>query len=194
MTTRSSEEIRSDKTKELITQSLNYYDINTEKYSKLYDKFKYYSIITSESDTDHNRIVFYDKNKEIIFKTRYEILGMYNATSNLWIWGWSIPSLQKNELYLSRKILNYGFDVLLNESHFLKSELITSRFRISDTLQLNIHISIASYISKNPMIFRLIYDPDINEKDEKGPFKVLNKLVKNSIAWFLYLLDTESTK
>lgn len=183
-----------DKTKELIIQSLNYYDSNNEKYSKLYDKFKYYSIITSENDTDHNIIIFYDKNNEIIFKSRYEILGMYNASSSLWIWGWSMPSLQKNELYLSRKILNYGFDLLLKESHFLKSELITSRFRISDTIQLTIHTSIASYISKNPMIFKLIFDPEISAKTEKSPYKVLKQLGKNSIAWFLYLLDPEGIK
>lgn len=181
-----------DKVKELIKTALSYFDINNEKYSSLYDKFKYFTIVKSNNDIDHGVIKFYDKNSDMVFQSKYEILGFYDNQSHLWIWGWAIPTLYKNEVYLSRKILNYGLDLSLNEDIFLKSELITSRIIISDPIQLNIHASIAAYISKTPMVYQLIREKseivlDANNKNVKS--KLLKNMTPESISWYYYLLD-----
>jgi hypothetical protein len=183
-----------DNTNELIINSLKYYDINTEKYSKLFNKAKYYSRISAnqKGDLDHHQIILYDENKKEILKSRYEILGIYYFNLKLWVWGWSMPTLRKNEIILSKKILNYGIDLDL-DSTFLKSELVISRFRISDEIQLDIHVAIASYISKNPMIFKVIYPPLSSEESENDSDSQLHELrteiADNSIIYFIYLLD-----
>jgi hypothetical protein len=65
-----------------------------------------------------------------------------------------VPYLSKNSTYTSRKILNYGLDLGPNQE-YLKSELITSRFRITNPIQLDIHTAISSYLSQIPTIFQI---------------------------------------
>jgi len=181
-----------DKTKDLVLNALKYYDTNSEKYSKIFTKTKYYSLEMTQSDIEHNIIILFDKDKNEIFRSRYEYLGLYYSHLKLWVWGWSIASLQKNEILLSKKILNYGID-LGKDFAFLKSELITSRFRISDEIQLDIHISIASYIAKNPIICRIIHPPiysgKLSEDSQVELYEFQDKLTDDSIVNFIYLLD-----
>lgn len=186
-----------DKVKELIKISLSYYDKNNEKYSSLYDKFKYYSITPSTNDTEHSIIKFYDKNDDVVYESKYEILSFYDNSNHLWVWGWAIPLLRKNEVYLSRKILNYGLDLSLSEEIFLKSELITSRIIISDPIQISIHSSIASYISKTPMIIQLTRDKTEMSKEGLNIIdkqQLLKKMTPTTISWIIYLLDEPQNK
>lgn len=145
----------------IVTQSLEYYDHNKEKYNAFTHSIKYYSHKQNTSDTSHSTITFYDKNKKEILTSRAEILGAYFSKSRTWAWSWSIPTMIKNSIQLSRKILNYGLDLIVNKTSsnelFLKSELITSRFKITDPIQLDIHSAIASYISKTPIVIPMVY-------------------------------------
>ena len=70
----------------------------------------------------------------------------------------------KNTNYVSRKILEYGLDIDYKDISFLKTELITSKFRITDNIQLELHLALASYLSKNPVIFKYAYNPDKFDK------------------------------
>lgn len=153
---------------DLITNSLEYTDKNNKKYEKLFSKFKKYRFVKNSSDIDHNKIIFYDKNEKEIFTSRYEIMGLYHNSSKSWTWAWSVPRYNKNQVYTSKKILNYGLNIPY-EAHgsFLKSELITSRFKITNNLQIDIHSAIASYISKNPMIYKLTYSPAVTGEERK---------------------------
>jgi len=177
----------------IVTNSLEYYDKNREKYDKMISTIKYYKIIRVKSDLDHSKIVFYDKNKEKILETRYEIIGLYNNTSRTWIWAWSVPYFEKNSTFISKKILNYGLDIPSKpEYRFLKSELVTSRFRVSDQVQLDIHISVASYISKNPLVYSLIIDPSLSETSEFTEIK--REPVDNNDYYMLYLFLLDHDK
>lgn len=178
-----------DKTKEIITNSLRYYDSNNERYSKIFDKTYFYSINRSGNDLSHDIIIFYDKNKNKTFKSRYEILGFYSVHAQLWTWSWSIGSFSKNLVYLTRRILNYGLDLEPKEDPFLKSELITSRFRITNEIQLDIHAAIASYISKKPMILRLISDPNLVKESSENIYELIKEESNTSFIYFLFLLD-----
>ena len=180
-----------NKTKEIIINSLKYYDLNNEKYSKIYDKIKYYSAEENPGDIEHAIINLHDKNQNKFFSSRYEVLGTYNSKLRLWAWSWSVPYIRKNKTFLSRKLLMYGLDIEPEESPFLKSELITSRFKISDEIQLDIHAAVASYLSKNPMILRIILaSTQANAKPDL--YEVSNEMTNDSIVWYIFLLDERS--
>lgn len=175
------------KTKELIINSLEYYDRNSEKNRRIFQKIKYYSYERSQSDVEHNSIIFYDKNKKEIYRSRYEIIGTYYSTQKLWTWSWSVPNFDKNSVYISRKILNYGLDIPpLKEDLFMKAELITSRFKITNEVQLDIHIAIASYISKKPMIYKIV--ENLGKKFNEPIIPVMEE-EKDYKIYYLFLLD-----
>lgn len=176
--------------KDLVTNALRYYDKNQEKYMNLLRKAKYYTYEINRQDLQHSSIIFYDKNKKEILKSRYEFVGIYNPNVSVWIWGWAIPSLMKNQINLIKKVLNYGIE-LDDESIFLKSELITSRFKIVNKLQLDMHIAISSYISKEPFIISVI-DNGLDAIKHNGiDILEIQKEVtdKTVLVNYLYLLD-----
>ena len=179
---------------DLILNSLEFFDKNREKYELLIRKYKYYKIVDNPKDLEHSLIVFYDANKKKIGQSRFEVLGQYFNSNRLWMWAWGNPNFEKNKTYLSKKILNYGLDLEPDaKSLFLKTELVTSRFRVSDFLQLDIHSSIASYISKVEFIFPIIYIPTF----EMEEFKIADIYIQKKIMednkdfeiMYLFLLD-----
>ena len=181
--------------KKLILDALEYYDKNKEIFDNLTSKIKYYSKIIHESDIDRNEIIFYDKNKQKIFESKYEIFGVFNNFSNTWTWAWSIPQLSKNQNYTSRKILNYSLDLTPEpELLFLKNELITSRFRITNEIQLDIHNSIASYIAKIPYIFKIYLNPEKlkYKKEEYIELDDENTIGDNYMVQYIFLIDQEN--
>lgn len=137
----------------LIPDALEYYDANLEIYGDFFKNVTYVKFETAVKDMDHNIIHFYDAGKKEFYKSRYEIIGVYTNISKTWIWAWSISRFRKNTTYIAKKIVNYGMD-LDPESKFLKTELINSRFRISNPIQLDIHAAIAAYLSKKPVLYR----------------------------------------
>ena len=176
---------------DLILNALKYYDINTEKYSGFVDKARYYSLIQipAENELEYNIIIFYDKHKKEFFRSRYELLGYYNAKLKMWAWGWVINA-KKNEIVFGKKLINYALD-LSNEFGFLKSEFITSRSRILSDTQVDIRVSIASYITKNSLIFKLIFPTLSTEQinDETEIYKLQHDFTNTSEIHYLYLLD-----
>jgi hypothetical protein len=146
----------------IISQSLEYYDKCVVNNKPLVNSIKY---IQLKQKDEYNIIVFYDKNKNIIKESKYEILGIFNSSGNIWTWGWSIATLNKNLVSISKKIFNYGFD-LFKTSLNLKNQLITSRFKISNPIQLEIHVAIGSYLSKQQFIFNYkAYDNEYTVKN-----------------------------
>ena len=176
----------------LVPDALEFYDKNCERYDNLFDRVKYIKFVTGTKDMDPSYIHMYDEDKKEIIKSRYENIGVYNNKSKTWAWAWSMPRFSKNTTNIARKIINYGMD-LSPDSQFLKMELITSRFRISDHVQLEMHVAIASYLSKKPLVYeyisyinfkldadKLIDITDIREDDRE-----------NYTSYFLFLLDYE---
>jgi len=159
---------------EIVRNSLEYLDNNKSKYKSYLNKIEYYSLEFLYGDLERHKIIFYDKNKNKLFETEYEIIGVYNNFAKTWAWSWSIANFSKNEVYLARKILMYGLDIVPDkDTIFLKSELITSRFRISNPIQLDIHVGLASYLSKIPFIFKLYIPTNLNENLEGNLYPIL---------------------
>lgn len=184
-----------NKLNNLVSTALEYYDNNYEKYSDKFSKIHYVTFDKNDNENEHDIINFYDENKKIIYKSRYEILGLYVTKGNIWTWAWSVPTYKKNKTYISRKLLNYGTELEHNSNLFLKSELITSRYKITNPIQLDIHAGISSYLSKQPVIYKF-YDPVKGENEniiEMGNMINIKENIKSTsyTQYFLFLLDKE---
>ena len=136
---------------QIVRSALEYYDENTIKFYDQIHSFKYYKI-----NKQIGEITFFDQDKKLIKNTSYEIIGKYIHKQNIWTWGWSIPVLQKNLNKISKKILLYALE-LESIDNALKTEFITSRYQISNPIQMEIHVALASFLSKQPCVFRLDY-------------------------------------
>lgn len=195
-----------------VTTSLKYFDENNEKYEGILKHAKFVKFIPSENDMSHNVIKFFDKDKMEIYKSRYEIIGLYNTEVNSWTWSWALPNFQKNNTGTARKLLNYG--LMLNPTaknqnsnttdssiKYLKTELITSRFRVADLIQLDIHVAIASYMSKNPFVYKygiakynILSDgsreiSNENAVDTDGYITLNHNVDDTMLVYYMFLLD-----
>lgn len=163
---------------EIIPKALEKYDRNNEKYKNIFNiPIEQIHFIEAQEDMKRNIIIFKDKNDDIIKKSTYELAGIYNSTDKFWIWAWAHPNSRKNMVYTSRTILNYGLNMDHKINPLLKTQLITSRFQISDLINLDIYISLSSYLTKINTIY---------------PYKIYkdkSKSKKNYIIYFLYLFD-----
>ena len=172
----------------LVTNALEYYDSNNEKYHAFLRRARFIKFIKAESDMEHNVIIMCDGNENEFFRSRYEIIGKYSPTVNMWTWGWAVPTFEKNNTNIIRKIWNYGA-TLEPRFGFLKTELITSRFSVANKVQLDIHTSIASYLSKQPLVYKYYSyaRPNVNSN---GFFDIRNDS-ENYSVFYMFLLDYE---
>jgi hypothetical protein len=152
----------------LVKNALEYYDAHFSENMKLFHRIaKAPSFDDKPSDLAEPRMSLYDKNDKLILSASYQLLGVYYNSYNLFIWSWALPNIDKNQILLSKKILNYALnmsndDLLLN---IIKTQLITSRIRLSK-LTLDLHIALASYLTKISMIFPQKHV--IDNKDENN--------------------------
>jgi hypothetical protein len=140
--------------KSLIDKAILYYDIHNIKYKKII-KTKHIQI-----NRESNKIIFPDIDTK---EWKYEILGVFDNTTNIWIWGWMVPDFLSNETNIVKKLLAYGLKI--NPSYtdtnirfdklYLKTQLVNSRFLLKDEFQLELHLAISSYLAKEN--FKFIY-------------------------------------
>lgn len=164
---------------DIIKDALEYYDRNTELYEHKFDDGIFLKFIKKTADTEHNIMEMYDKDKKLIYQSRYEMLGI--LTDDIWEWAWARPLLRKNTTNIIRKIFNYGAE-LDPEEFLIKTELITSRFKITSYVQIDMHIALASYLSKKPLIYKHYFYESTDEY-----YKIIHD--KESVVFFMFLLD-----
>jgi hypothetical protein len=152
----------------LIPVSLEYYDNNNQEYLEFKKKIVKTETINNDKDMEKSKIIFYDKNNKKLLESEYEIAGIFYKKYNTWIWGWALPNINKNLIMISRKLLNYALDIDLKQSDqfkFIKTELITSRSKITSQLQLDIYLSLISYLSKKKFIYKRRFFLNNEEND-----------------------------
>lgn len=170
----------------LVSDALEYYDLNNEKFGPFFKKVKSIKFEEATSDTDSYKIIFFDKDGNILGKSGYENIGIYTQKGKIWTWAWSISTFAKSTVNIIRKVLNYGIDIDVKK-RFLKNELITSRFKISDKTQIDIHIALASYLSKQPAIFIYKKIPYLLEIETVRDVNFYSK--EEDLYYFLFILD-----
>ncbi|AYV80195.1 MAG: hypothetical protein Gaeavirus15_5 [Gaeavirus sp.] len=181
-----------------VRDSLEYYDINQLRFSKFLNKIRYIEWINNINLTD--TIIFYDKHKKKLLESSYEIMGIYVPKTHMWKWSWSIPSIPKKHTFISRKILEYAFNLDHEKEYLLRSELINSKVKINNDLQLDIHIGLSSYVGKQPFIFKFYNKFDTEPVGLHTDESTDNKLFpynlhqdydddENYMIIYLYVLD-----
>jgi len=145
--------------KNLIKNAYKYYDEKTELYENIKDATYVENIF--DSDLKESKIKFYI-NKKLILEANYEMMGTYYSKDNLFIWAWANINNKKNMTYISKDILKYGLDIILDDSSdntdefnlnsFLKTLLINSRININNQVELDIITYISFYLSKKDWI------------------------------------------
>jgi len=171
----------------IIKNSLEYYDNNQIKNNKFINKIKYIKTINNENVTDE--IIFYDKNKKKIFKSRFELLAQYLPSKQIWKWAWSIPSMPKKDSLISRNIINYAFDLEETNKYPLKEILINSNINIKNNNQLDINIALSSFLTKIPLILKYYAIPNSNSNDNELFEFNHNIQDDNAIVMYLFIID-----
>lgn len=135
-----------------IRDSLEFYDKNREKYRDFFNKIKFVKFVDNNNTIDD--IIFYDENKNIILESSYEIMSVFLPKTHMWKWSWAIPTIPKKYTFVSRKILEYAFNLDHIKELPLRANFTNSKIKIMNNLQLDIHIAISSYIGKQPLVFK----------------------------------------
>ena len=168
--------------KTLITNALQYYDSNMEKYENIFEGLSY-KFIYPENNYGYIKLKFYNDADEFQFETRFEIFGEYFQDKKLWIWAWATSRMKQNMINVSRQLWLYG-SKLTSENKFLRVLLTTSRFRLSNIKHVDTHLAISAYLTKTSFLYRLyIY----NGQTSYSEFGSLNNKINQSINSILYL-------
>jgi hypothetical protein len=139
--------------KTLITNALQYYDSNMEKYENIFEKL-YYKFKHPENNYAYIKLEFYNDADEFQFETRFEIFGEYFLDKNLWVWSWATSRMKQNMMNVSRQLWLYG-SKLTSKNKFLRVLLTTSRFRLSNIKHIDTHLAISAYLTKTVFLYRL---------------------------------------
>lgn len=124
-----------------------------ENYYKIQNKFSGKNIKYIYNDEKNIVTLKYD---DIIEEYDTEVLGLFDETSNTWIWSWGISNnvMKKNKTIISKKLLNYGLDIEIKNNKeidktYIKSVLTTSRIHIKNYSNLQFILSLSTYLIKN---------------------------------------------
>jgi hypothetical protein len=139
----------------IIKNSLEYYD---SKYNNLIKKLKIEKdehVIKRDNNFDlkENIFIIKDINNNNKFTSNYEILCSWDEENKIITWAWALPNINKNKMYISKNLLNYGLD--LNDDNLLelKNILINSKIKIENKISLNILMMIFLFLSKKDAFF-----------------------------------------
>lgn len=149
----------------MVSLSLKYYDKQREKHRQYYSD-EYRLVLNHDgTDVDFPTFDFFDKGNKSVLHGVYNILGFYFKEERMWCWGWGLSSPVKSSVYLSRKILNYGLDSIVdfgkeNRNKFFlnistRTDLLSSRIDIEHPIQLEQYLAIGQYVTKCDMVYKL---------------------------------------
>ncbi|ATZ80736.1 hypothetical protein BMW23_0690 [Bodo saltans virus] len=172
----------SDNSKLLIVDALEKYDKNIDKYREKLKDAHHYKLIINDSEIDYDSIIFYDKNEKVILEANFEIAGAYHNKESVWIWTWADPYYNKKMSTRSKNLLSYGLKLNNTQNVSLKMELTNSRFLITDPIQIDIHLALASELSKTPFIYKIIrpFTEEILIKEDLKNQEFVLKIIKES--------------
>jgi hypothetical protein len=141
-----------------ISQILSNYDFVQEKNKKILKCTP--NIVKSNNDTEPDKIYFY-KNNKLFASAEFYCIGLMNTNNNIWIWSWSDHNINNNSSILSRKILNYGMDIIKenNGSNSKKFNIIIKLLLTNSRLKIhtNFEFELIMALSMNILNANYIY-------------------------------------
>ena len=134
--------------KNLIKKAFKNYDtINNKTLGNKND----IDIIETNINKDNTKIEIIYKDETIEYDA--ELLGIFDESTNIWIWSWNISHDNKKIGEITKELINYGLDITYTEKEsdkiYIKSVLTTSRLYINNQLNLSILLAITTYLIKN---------------------------------------------
>ena len=162
---------------DLIKKSLEYYDNQNFKNIKYIENT---IIEITTKDTTNDTIIIFDKNYNILLESRYEILGLFDNQTNVWLWAWLLPFLNSSETVISRKLLDYALKLEPQSNsydhYYIKSQLLNSRITIENAIELDIHLALSSYLIKD--LFSFIKPLQVFLNEDKTKYNTVFYLIK----------------
>ena len=153
--------------------------ISPEDPSYLYSLKGHHYILKFDGSNSAANIIPFIKNDKLEKKEEFEILGVLDKEKGIFIWSWLFPSIENKFTTISKDLLNYALSLEPNsntyEHYFLKTSLLNSRISIENNEQLDILISICSYLIKNKSKF--IFENTI--EISKSNFLAIFYIIKN---------------
>ena len=125
--------------------------------------------------------------KQEMYNSKIQLLGIYMPSIKLWKWGWSLV-INKKDIYMSRKILNYALDIDNFNILFLKYPLINSNITINNQLELDLLLGVSSYLTKQKNIMGFYKIPDnetVNKFYEVGNLKEKDDIDNYMIVYYI---------
>jgi len=120
---------------DLIKKSLLYFD----NQNKIYNKFLKNTVLNDK------KIFSNISGKEIddtVNLETSEILGIFHHSTNVFLWSWSLPNLEINEIQISKELLNYGLQLAptsnTNSHFFIKTLFVNARNYIESDFDLEL--------------------------------------------------------
>jgi len=177
----------------ILSVAIEYYDRNNELYENIKNKIAYIEGETNPGDIGTTSLIFYDIDKKILFRSKYGVIGIVYNIHRMWVWGWAHPNLTYEMVATIKNVLIHGISLTNNtaEYNIIKSELITSRFGISDDTQIEIHCAIASYFAHIPFVIKL--NQYIPQGGEQVTFEPPTS-TRNPVSTYIYIMDPPDVK
>lgn len=150
----------------IVSRAYEYLDKKEALYRK-YRSNKSYLLHTDinniKNDLDLLPFTIDDDKKNIIMSGNTSIIGYYNPNISTWYWAWSVPFPNKAENYLSRKILNYAFDIDIYkpqedyiQNSIFKAELLNSKIYMTNSaIEIEKYIALSMYLTKSDYYWKV---------------------------------------
>ncbi len=158
---------------DLIKKSLEYYDKQNYKNKKYIEN-------TFVEVKSQDKILIHDKAGDVLLESEFEVLGLFDNQTNIWLWAWLLPFLSSNETLIARKLLDYALKLEpqsnSDDHYYIKSQLLNSRISIEDSIELDIHLALSSYLIKDS--FSFIKPLQIFLNEDKTKYSTIYYLIK----------------
>ena len=163
---------------EYIKKALDYYDEQILKYNNLIISK---NIKISEKINEDNEIIFYDEDNKIAYDSTFEVLGYFDSSTRVWVWGWLMQGFKNEDTKISKDLLNYGLKLepstkYIDLEMMIKALLVNSRIRIGEDIQLTINLAICCKIVRER--FKFIYPKKVYTDTTKKNYITFYLLVK----------------
>jgi hypothetical protein len=162
---------------EFIKKALQHYDNQNTKYNKFINDS---DVKIIDEDRNNNLEIIFNLNEEKNICDA-EILGYFDYSNQIWIWGWLLAELKLYHINICKNLLEYGLklepDSNITEHFMIKALLLNSRILIENSLQLDINLAIYSYLIKDKIYF--IFPKKIYVDDKNEDFIIIYYLIKS---------------
>ena len=141
------------KLENLIIKALEYYDEQNLNNKKYISKDVNITVARLEDSRIEQkpRIIFRNLKDDEPEDFTYEILGIFDNKTNIWVWSWVFPLIDRKLNQECKNLLNYGLNIEIPnlevmDSYFIKTQLTNSRIYLKDKIQLDILLAVCSYL------------------------------------------------